>query len=397
LAEQQVKNMNSTALLNNYSRFPVEFINGDGVYLYDAQGKEYLDFLCGIAVTGFGHNHPVIKSAVKEQINKIWHTSNLFESSLQAKLAEKLSRVSGLDYSFFCNSGTEAVEAAIKFARKSRNGKFHIITAINGFHGRTYGSLSATGQNKLQEGFAPMLPGFTHVKFNDIKEIEKAFNENTIAVLMEPIQGEGGINIPNENYLKDIRDFCNSKNILMILDEVQCGLGRTGKFFAYQHAGIIPDIVTIAKGLGNGIPIGAVICTKEIGEQIKPGNHGSTFGGNPIAVSAAIEVVELIDEKLLKEIAKLGETLLNSLHSLHLSKIKEIRGKGLMIGIEFNEGYQAKKIAAKMIEEGVVVGTSGDAVLRVLPPFIISDKEIMKFLSRFRKVVESLPEINNKN
>jgi len=389
--------MNSTALLNNYNRFPVEFVKGDGVYLYDIEGKEYLDFLCGIAVTGLGHNHPAIKAAVTEQINKIWHTSNLFESSLQIKLAEKLSAKSGLDYSFFCNSGTEAVEAAIKFARKFGKGKFHIITALNGFHGRTYGSLSATGQLKLQEGFAPLLPGFTHVPYNDIKEIEKAYNENTIAVMIEPIQGEGGINVPHENYLKEIRDFCNSKNILMILDEVQCGLGRTGKFFAYQHAGIIPDIVTIAKGLANGLPIGAVICSKEIGDQIKPGNHGSTFGGNPIAVSAAIKVVNLIDEKLLKEIGSLGGTLVNSLHSLHLNKIKDIRGKGLMIGIEFIEGYQAKNIAGKLIEEGVVVGTSGDTVLRILPPFIISEKEIVKFLSIFRKVVESLPEINNKN
>jgi len=389
--------MNSTALLNNYNRFPVEFVKGDGVYLYDIEGKEYLDFLCGIAVTGLGHNHPAIKAAVTEQINKIWHTSNLFESSLQIKLAEKLSAKSGLDYSFFCNSGTEAVEAAIKFARKFGKGKFHIITALNGFHGRTYGSLSATGQLKLQEGFAPLLPGFTHVPYNDIKEIEKAYNENTIAVMIEPIQGEGGINVPHENYLKEIRDFCNSKNILMILDEVQCGLGRTGKFFAYQHAGIIPDIVTIAKGLANGLPIGAVICSKEIGDQIKPGNHGSTFGGNPIAVSAAIKVVNLIDEKLLKEIGSLGSTLVNSLHSLHLNKIKDIRGKGLMIGIEFIEGYQAKKITGKLIKEGVVVGTSGDTVLRILPPFIISEKEIVKFLSIFRKVVESLPEINNKN
>jgi len=389
--------MNSTALLNNYNRFPVEFVKGDGVYLYDIEGKEYLDFLCGIAVTGLGHNHPAIKAAVTEQINKIWHTSNLFESSLQIKLAEKLSAKSGLDYSFFCNSGTEAVEAAIKFARKFGKGKFHIITALNGFHGRTYGSLSATGQLKLQEGFAPLLPGFTHVPYNDIKEIEKAYNENTIAVMIEPIQGEGGINVPHENYLKEIRDFCNSKNILMILDEVQCGLGRTGKFFAYQHAGIIPDIVTIAKGLANGLPIGAVICSKEISDQIKPGNHGSTFGGNPIAVSAAIKVVNLIDEKLLKEIGSLGGTLVNSLHSLHLNNIKDIRGKGLMIGIEFIEGYQAKNIAGKLIEEGVVVGTSGDTVLRILPPFIISEKEIVKFLSIFRKVVESLPEINNKN
>jgi len=389
--------MNSTALLNNYNRFPVEFVKGDGVYLYDIEGKEYLDFLCGIAVTGLGHNHPAIKAAVTEQINKIWHTSNLFESSLQIKLAEKLSAKSGLDYSFFCNSGTEAVEAAIKFARKFGKGKFHIITALNGFHGRTYGSLSATGQLKLQEGFAPLLPGFTHVPYNDIKEIEKAYNENTIAVMIEPVQGEGGINVPHENYLKEIRDFCNSKNILMILDEVQCGLGRTGKFFAYQHAGIIPDIVTIAKGLANGLPIGAVICSKEISDQIKPGNHGSTFGGNPIAVSAAIKVVNLIDEKLLKEIGSLGGTLVNSLHSLHLNNIKDIRGKGLMIGIEFIEGYQAKNIAGKLIEEGVVVGTSGDTVLRILPPFIISEKEIVKFLSIFRKVVESLPEINNKN
>lgn len=374
---------NKSALLKNYSRYTVEFERGEGAYLYDTSGKKYLDFLCGIAVTSFGHNHPMIKSTLIDQINKLWHVSNLFSSSGQEELAKELSERSGLDYVFFCNSGTEANEAAIKFARKtSGSGKTHIIAALNGFHGRTMGSLSASGQEKLWNGFYPLSPGFSFVKYGDIEELQLEYvkyKNQTAAVLLEPIQGESGIIIPEEGYLKAVREFCDEHNILMIVDEVQSGIGRTGKFFAHQWENIIPDIITVAKGIANGLPLGAAICSQKVAGAINPGDHGSTFGGNPVAVSAANTVMKLLDKDLLEKILIMGRMLVKSIEGLHTSKIKAIRGKGLMIGIEFNEGYSAKKIAAEMLKNGVVVGTSGDSVLRVLPPYIINQNDIVQF------------------
>ena len=392
---QQKKTNSYTTLLNVYNRFPVEFTYGDGAYLYDADGNRYLDFLSGIAVNGFGHNNKQIKAAVNEQLNKFWHVSNLYQSTPQKDLADKLTHITGLDSVFFSNSGTEAVEAAIKFARKWGDGKYHIISAFGGFHGRSMGSLSATGQLKLHEGFGPMLNGFSYVPFGDIKSIESKINEKTAAVLIEPIQGEGGVNVPYNGYLKDLRKLCDEKNILLIVDEIQTGNGRTGKYFAYQHEEIIPDIVTTAKGLANGLPIGATICSSKVAEAISPGNHGSTFGGNPISVAAANKVVEMINEKVLENNSKLGVTLMDSLHGLHLEEIKEIRGKGLMIGIEFNEGISSKVIASKLLQEKVLVGTSGDTVIRILPPFIITQKEIMNFLLNFKKVILKVSEETN--
>ncbi len=392
---QKKKTNNYTMLLNVYNRFPVEFVRGDGSYLYDIDDNRYLDFLCGIAVNGFGHNNKQIKSAVREQLDKFWHLSNLYESTPQKNLADKLTQVSGLDSVFFSNSGTEAVEAAIKFARKWGDGRYQIISAFGGFHGRSMGSLSATGQLKLHEGFTPMLKGFSFVPFGDIASIESKVNELTVAVLVEPIQGEGGVNVPYKGYLKDLRNLCDEKDILLIVDEIQTGNGRTGKYFAYQHEEIIPDIVTTAKGLANGFPIGATICSSKIAEAISPGNHGSTFGGNPISIAAANKVVEMINEKVLENNAKLGITLMDSLHGLHLEEIKEIRGKGLMIGIELKEGISSKKIASELLKEKVLVGTSGDTVVRILPPFIITQKEIMNFLLNFKKVILKVSEDNN--
>jgi acetylornithine/N-succinyldiaminopimelate aminotransferase len=380
----------ATALLKNYNRYPVEFVKGEGAYLYDKEGKVYLDFLCGIAVTSFGHSHNKIKSAVESQVNKFWHVSNLFESGPQELLAQKLAEKSGLDNVFFCNSGTEANEAAIKFARKWGKGKSHIITAFNSFHGRTMGSLSASGQNKLWEGFFPLTPGFSYTEYGDIAELEHSYSEHpneTIAVMLEPIQGESGILIPPPGYLKSVDRFCKENNLLLIIDEVQSGMGRTGRFFAHQWEEIKPDIICVAKGIANGLPLGAVICTKEVGDEIKPGSHGSTFGGNPVSIAAANVVVELIDESTLNHIIEMGNILLNALIEINNGKIKEIRGKGLMIGVEFREGTSAKKIAGDLLNNGVVTGTSGDNVLRILPPFIITDKEIEFFINEFKLVV----------
>ncbi len=377
-------------MLNTYSRYPVEFSYGDGPYIYDKAGKEYIDFLCGIAVTGFGHNHQEIKAAVIKQIESFWHVSNLYTSTPQEILARKLADQSGLDSVFFCNSGTEANEAAIKFARKWGKDKNEIISTIGSFHGRTYGSLSATGEYKYWQGFEPLVPGFIHVAFGNIQAIENAVTNNTVAVIIETIQGEGGVNISPKNFIKDLRSLCTEKNILMIIDEVQTGMGRTGKFFSFQHDEIIPDIVTTAKGIANGIPLGAVMCSKDVAEEIKPGNHGSTFGGNPIAVAAANKVVDLLTDEQLFKIEQLGKTIMDALHGLNISEIKNVRGRGLMIGIEFIPGFSAKDIAKKLLEKGFLVGTSGDSVLRILPPYIITQTEIMKFLLAFRRVISDI-------
>lgn len=374
-------------LLKNYSRAPVDFVLGDGIYLYDSTGKKYLDFLCGIAVTGFGHNHPAIKSAVKEQVEKLWHVSNLFESGLQKSLAQKLAARSGLDSVFFCNSGTEANEAAIKFARKWGGEKKHIITALDGFHGRTMGSLSASAKFKMWEGFFPLTPGFVYVPFGDMDAIENSFDEHTAAIMIEPVQGEAGINIPYNGYLKDLRKFCDEKEILLILDEIQTGIGRTGKFFAFEHEKITPDIVTLAKGIANGLPLGVAICSKEVAEAITPGSHGSTFGGNPIAVTSANAVVDLIDVSLLDHITVTGDQIVSGIKSIQSGSIKDVRGKGLMIGVEFNEKISAKEIAAKLLNAGVVVCTAGENVLRILPPFIVTGSEVEQFLSQLAYVL----------
>ncbi len=387
--------MEKSALLKNYNRFSVEFDHGNGFYLYDTEGKEYIDFYSGIAVTSFGHNHPQIKNAAIDQINKLWHTSNLFTSSLQESLAKKLSEKSGMDYVFFCNSGTEANEAAIKFARKWGAGRYEIISTHGSFHGRSYGALSATGQYKFWKGFEPLVPGFIHVPYGSISAVANAITENTVAVLIETIQGEGGVNVPPEDYLPGLRELCTEKNILLIVDEIQTGIGRTGKFYSYQNSNIIPDIVTSAKGLANGIPLGAVLCSKDVAAVIKPGDHGSTFGGNPVAVAVANKVVDLLDENTLADIEKLGNTLMNGLHGLHNESIKNIRGIGLIIGVEFSSNVSAKIVSAKMLEIGFVVGTAGDYVLRILPPFIITQNEIAKFLLALKKIISEVSEIKS--
>lgn len=379
---------NNSSLLKNYNRLPVEFVKGEGSSLFDANGKKYLDFLSGIAVTSFGHAHPHITKAVHDQVDKIWHTSNLFEISLQEKVAEKLTAQSKLDKVFFCNSGTEANEAAIKFARKFGDGKSNIITALGGFHGRTMGSLSASAQYKLWQGFYPLTPGFIHVPYNDIDAINDSIDEHTIAVMVEPIQGENGVIVPSKDYLKKLRAICDANDLLLIVDEVQTGIGRTGKYFAYQWAEIQPDIVTIAKGIANGLPLGAVICSEKVAEVIQPGDHGSTFGGNPVSLAAALAVTELLTENVLKNIQQMGESLINGIKNLQLEKVKDVRGHGLMVGVEFDSSINVKDFMKELLESGVVAGTSGNNTLRLLPPFVITQKEIDLFLLTLSKVVD---------
>ncbi|MCB0744007.1 MAG: aspartate aminotransferase family protein [Ignavibacteriae bacterium] len=381
------KNENKSYQVNTYKRNEVEFVKGEGVYLFGKAGNKYLDFLCGIAVTGLGHKNKKLINAAVNQIDNLWHVSNLFTSTPQENLAKKLCEKSGLDKVFFCNTGTEANEAAIKFARKFGKGKSNIITTNGGFHGRTYGSLSASAQEKLWEGFYPLTPGFVNVDYNNIDAIKNAIDENTIAVMLEPIQGENGIVIPSENYLQEVRKVCDENNLLMIMDEIQTGNGRTGKYFAYQHSSILPDIVTLAKGIANGLPLGAVICSDKVAEAITPGCHGSTFGGNPISISVANKVVELISSEVLDNVNSMSKLLVENIKSENLSIIKEVRAKGLMIGIEFIESIDVKNLASKLLENKVVVGTAGNNVLRILPPLIVEELHISQFINTFKSVL----------
>jgi acetylornithine/succinyldiaminopimelate/putrescine aminotransferase len=305
-------------------------------------------------------------------------------------LAGKLAEHSGLGSVFFCNSGTEANEAAIKFTRKWGNGRSTIITALGGFHGRTLGSLSASGQYKLWEGFFPLTPGFVYVPYDDIEAIENSINHDTVAIMIEPIQGESGIIVPSEGYLRRLREICDNNNLLLVVDEVQTGMGRTGKLFAHQWEEIKPDIITLAKGMANGLPLGAIICSNEVAEYITPGSHGSTFGGNPVAVAAANVVMDLLTEDVLFYNSLMGEKIKVELKHINHPLIKDVRGKGLMIGIEFCEPVNAKDVALILLEEGVVVGTSGDRVIRILPPFIITDEEITKFMNIFTLTLNNL-------
>ncbi|MBN1980614.1 MAG: aspartate aminotransferase family protein [Chitinivibrionales bacterium] len=380
----------SDHLVPNYQRLPVHFTRGDGVFLFDSQNKRYLDFLCGIAVTSFGHNHPVITEAIKRQLHQFCHTSNLFESPQQNLCAGLLCRRSGLDRVFFCNSGTEANEAAIKFTRKKMAGRSTILTTVDSFHGRTYGSMSASGQKKIHDGFYPLCPGFTTVGYNDSVALEAAIDEKTAAIMIEPILGEAGIIVPSSDYLQAIRTLCDTHGLLMIVDEIQTGLGRTGAFFAFQWHGVKPDIVTCAKALANGLPLGAVLCTENVALSITPGCHGSTFGGNPVSVAAGCAVLDLLDEALLCHINECSTILIHRLQSIQ-SKLphcfKQIRGKGLLIGVELSESVSAKQVQKKLLENTVLVGTSGEHTIRILPPFIVKQCHIDTFCDVFSHVL----------
>lgn len=373
-----------------YSRFPVVLRKGRGIKVWDVNGKEYLDFLGGIAVNVLGHCPRKVVIAVQKQVQRLIHVSNLYYTEPQLKLAEILTKNSFANRVFFCNSGTEANEGALKLARiymKNRFGKnrFEFIASVNSFHGRSFGSLSVTGQKKYHEGFEPLLDGVKFVPFNDTDAVERAISENTCAVILEPIQAEGGINVPSKDYLKEVRKICDKHKILLILDEIQTGIGRTGKLFAYEHFGIEPDIMTLAKGLGGGIPIGAILTKEEIAQAMGPKTHASTFGGNPVACAAAVATLETIleDGYLLdycQRISKYFIKKLNSLRDKYPEKIKETRGMGLLIGMELN--INGAEVVKKCIEKGLLLGTAGDgSVLRFTPPLIVTKEDIDKAIS----------------
>ena len=374
----------------------VTFDHGEGAVLWDTSGKQYLDALSGIAVCGLGHAHPAVTSAISKQAAKLVHTSNLYQIANQQLLADELCRISGLDRVFFSNSGAEANEAAIKIARMfgHTNGIASpgIIVMENSFHGRTMATLSATGNRHVQAGFEPLVQGFVRAPFNNTEAVANiAVNSsNVVAVMVEPIQGESGIIVPDKEYLNQLRKICDDNNWLLILDEIQTGMGRTGKWFAYQHNGILPDIMTLAKSLGNGVPVGACVANLKAAEVMKPGSHGSTFGGNPLACAAGLAVIKTIEqENLLARAATAGKQLQDSLHAAldNVAGVKEIRGTGLMIGIQLEK--PCKPLVYEALQQGLLVSVQSDHVIRLLPPLTISKEQIESLTHILSKLVIS--------
>lgn len=376
-----------------YGRYPITLVEGKGVYVTDSDGNEYIDALAGIAVNSLGHSHPRVVEAVQQQAASLMHISNFYYSEPQSKLVEKLAEVTGLDQAFLCNSGAEAMEGSIKLARKYgsiREKKGTIISMENCFHGRTLGTI-AMGKEKYQKGFHPLPKGFEQVPVNDIEALKVKADEETIAIVIEPVQGEGGVNPVQEEYLRQVRALCDEHDILLILDEIQCGIARTGKMFAYQHYGVLPDIVASAKALGNGFPIGAVITKKEVAEAFEHGEHGTTYGGNPLASAAAYATLSVMQEENIPEqAAEKGAYFMNRLHSVaqEHEAIKEVRGRGLMIGVELN--FEGGDVVKEMMKRGVLSNCASGNVMRFVPPLIITKEEIDTVINIF---LESLKAV----
>jgi acetylornithine/N-succinyldiaminopimelate aminotransferase len=375
-----------------YARTPIALVRGKGTKVWDADGKEYLDFLAGIAVNNLGHCHPAIVRAIREQSKKLLHVSNLYHILPQSELARELCRHSFADRAFFCNSGAEANEAAIKLARRygleKLGGKHEILSTHNSFHGRTLATLTATGQEKIRAGYDPLPSGFRQVPYNDLAAIEEAIDEKkTAAVLIEPIQAEGGVNVAGEAYMRGLRELCNQRGILLIFDEVQTGMGRTGKLFGYEHFAIEPDIMTLAKALGGGLPLGAMLAREEIASSFGPGSHASTFGGNPVACSAGLIVMRTLLNGALKNCLEMGNYFMKRLEDVQkrFSFIREIRGQGLMIGMELE--IDGNKIAETCMQEGLLLNCTASRVLRFVPPLTIKKNEIDRGLKILEKVL----------
>lgn len=390
MKNRDVENLYQEFVLPTYRQIPVCLVKGKGSFVWDIEGRKYLDFFPGWAVSGLGHCHPVVMHALKEQYRKILHVPNNFYNLQQAKLAKEIIKKSFAGKVFFCNSGAEGIEAAIKFARKfgSETGRYEIITMKQSFHGRTLAAVTATGQSKYHEGFNPLPAGFQYAELNDFEGLKKLVNEKTVAIIVEPIQGEGGIRVCDKLYIQNLKKFCDEKNMLLIFDEVQTGMGRTGKWFAYQHYGIEPDLMVLAKALGGGIPIGALVVNKKIKKEVlTPGTHASTFGGNPIAASAALGVFKAIEsERLLQNTVEMGKYLLGRLEELKgkYSFIREIRGMGVMLGVELS--IPGAKIFERCLEEGLIINCTQDKVLRIVPAMTVSKKLIDQAIRILDKV-----------
>jgi len=380
--------------MSSYQQLPVAFERGSGVWLTDQNGQQYLDALSGIGVCVLGHAHPEIEKAIADQAGKLLHTSNLYHIPLQEALAERLTSLAGMEKVFFANSGAEANEVAIKIARLfgHQQGIDHpvVITATGSFHGRTMATLSATGNSKVQQGFEPLVEKFVHVPYNDMEVLSRLTDANIVAVMLEPIQGEGGVVIPDEGYLKTVRDICDQNNWLLILDEIQTGMCRTGEWFAFQHEKITPDVMTLAKALGNGVPIGACLAKGTAADLIQPGSHGSTFGGNPLASRAALAVIDVLSkQKLHMKAAMLGAEMLARFKS-ELSEIEgviSVRGKGLMLAIELDR--ECAQLVKMALQEHLLINVASENVIRILPPLIIDDDTAQQVVEKVVRIVKA--------
>jgi acetylornithine aminotransferase/acetylornithine/N-succinyldiaminopimelate aminotransferase len=387
-------------LVPTYERNRVLFREGRGCYLYDDEGRRYLDFLSGIGVNALGYNHPAIRKVLREQSAKLIHISNLFYHDYQAQLARKLAKISGLDRAFFCNSGTEAIEGALKLARayartNNSNGskpRWRVLALENSFHGRTFGALAATSTLKYREPFGPLMPGVRFVRSGNVRDLESKFDSSVCAILLEPVQGEGGINPLGREFLQRARELTENSGAVLIADEIQCGLGRTGRWFAYQHFGIKPDIVAVAKPLAAGLPLGAILATNPIANAIHPGLHGTTFGGGPLACAVALAVLNTIaNEDLLKHVREVGsyaQQQLGRLKERH-GVIREVRGLGVMLAVELTTGEATKFAVAECLKRGVIINRTHDVVLRLLPPFIVENKHVDVLVATLDEVLSA--------
>jgi len=382
--------------MNTYGRMDVCFSHGEGVWLWDDKGSKYFDALCGIAVTGLGHAHPNVSKAICEQANKLLHTSNLYQIAAQQQLADKLTSISTMDRVFFSNSGAEANEAMIKIARLfgSNKGisKPAMVVMEHSFHGRTLATLSATGNRKVQAGFEPLVSGFVRAPYDDIEALNTIAknNSNVVAVMVEPVQGEGGVHIPEVGYLKAIRELCDKNGWLMMLDEVQTGMGRTGQWFAHQHEGIVPDVMSLAKSLGNGVPIGACLAKGIAAETLVPGTHGSTFGGNPLVCAAAVAVIDAIEkDNLVARAEHLGALINTQLieKCAAIEAVVSIRNKGLMIGVELDR--PCTELVGIALKEGLLINVTANSVIRLLPPLVMSDDDANQLVDRIVALIKA--------
>ena len=383
---EELKDAAAKYLMQTYTRQPISIVRGRGTKVYDLEGREYLDFVGGIAVNVLGHGHPDLVHAIQRQAAQLIHVSNLYYTEPQVQLAKTLVEHSFADRAFFCNSGAEANEAAIKLARRYAHAKygperFEVITMTNSFHGRTLATITATGQEKVQKGFEPLMPGFAYAPFNNFGAVEAMVGEQTAAIMLEPIQGEGGVHVADREYLAQLRALCTQRDILLIFDEVQTGMGRTGTLFAYQQLGVEPDIMTLAKGLGGGVPIGACLAKERVASAFQPGDHASTFGGNPLACAAALAVCRtLLDGGVLEHAKRMGDYLTRSLADCKDRQriVREVRGLGLLQGVEIDT--DAKSVVADCLVRGVLINAAGERVLRFVPPLVVRQRDIDKLL-----------------
>lgn len=390
---KQIVEAESKYLTANYKKYPLFVEKGRKCVVYDYAGKRYIDLLAGIAVNALGHNHPRITNIFRKQLKKSVHVCNLFYHPYQALLAQKLVEISGLQKAFFCNSGTEAVEAAFKLARgyayknQLGEGKHEILTLDNAFHGRTYGALSATASDKYRKPYEPLVPGFRFVRFNDVDHLRQSFSDRVCAIIIEPLQGEGGIHACSETFLKAARELCDQHQALLIFDEIQCGIGRTGRYFYYEKFGIRPDILTLAKPLGLGVPLGALLTTDKVAPTFGPGDHGTTFGGGPLACRLGFEFVKILqEEEMLEDIREKGDYFETKLLMLKEKYpfVVDVRGEGLMLGMELD--FPGRDIVNRCLEAGFIINVTSDNVLRFLPPYTITKKEIGKFIKALDKI-----------